>query len=323
MPPDGATPPDVPIIDPHHHLWPGPGQPFLLPDFVARIDDGLRLEATVYVECRTMYRRHGPKALRSLGETEFASAIAAMSASGAHGPTGVCAGIVAFADLRLGRDVGGVIEAHRRAAGGRLKGVRFATAHDPHPRVRSYVDAPGLLADGGVREGIAVLASEGLVLDVWVFHHQIGEVAAVADAFPDLIVVLDHMAAPLSVPPYDGARGRAMAVWGKAMAELARRPNVRVKLGGLGMKMTSQGAHRLTPGAGTDDLAALWRPLIIPCIEWFGPDRCMFESNAPMDFASACYGRIWRAFARLCAQASADDKALLFHRTARATYLTD
>ena len=120
--------PDLPIVDPHHHLWVAEGSVYLLPEFVADVNSGHNVRATVFAECRAMYRAAGPEEWRSLGETEFVTGVSAMSASGQFGPTRVCAAMFGYVDLRLGGRVKPILEAHITASGGRFRGIRFSTA---------------------------------------------------------------------------------------------------------------------------------------------------------------------------------------------------
>src|ERR671914_854062 len=130
QPPEPILDPDLPVIDPHHHLWDRPNHRYLLDDFLGDVRTGHHVVATVFEECHSMYRASGPEELRPVGETEFVAGLAAMSASGLYGPTRVAAGIVGFADLTLGDRVEPVLEAHLRAGGGRFRGVRHSAAWD-------------------------------------------------------------------------------------------------------------------------------------------------------------------------------------------------
>src|SRR5713226_2102886 len=70
--------PELPIVDPHHHLWIRPGWRYLLDDLLADINSGHNIVATVYVQARSMYRDSGPVEMRPVGEIEFANGVAAM-----------------------------------------------------------------------------------------------------------------------------------------------------------------------------------------------------------------------------------------------------
>lgn len=321
--------PHRPIIDPHHHFWehfaePGSvfaAQRFLLPEFLAMArSSGHNLTHTVYVECRSMYRMDGPPELRPLGEIEFVNGIAAMSASGNYGPCRVAHRIVGTADPALGSGLSRVLESYVSAAGERFRGLRFSTAFseagmfgmpcDPH--ARHAMRRPQFL------ESARVLAKMDLSLDIWCFHTQLDEVIDLARAVPDLAIVLDHVGTPEYLGAYAGREAEARKEWEEKIAALARCPNVAVKLGGLGMdlsKMIGEAGSEPSPS-----LAQKWRTAIETCIEAFGPQRCMFESNFPPDNASASYGATWNAFKIIAQGYSEDEKDWLFRRTAATTY---
>jgi len=315
--------PDLPIVDPHHHLW-DRGSPYLLPEFLADIDTGHNILASVFVQCDAMYRADGDPDFAPLGETEFVNGIAAMSASGGYGPARICAGIVGFAELRLAERVDAILEGHLRAAGDRFKGIRGRSVWDRDPTIKgSSQDFPeGLLLDTAFRRGFERLSRYGLSFDAWLFHPQIPELADLAGTFPDTPVILDHIGAPLAVGAYAGKRDTVYADWRRNMAELARRPNVTVKIGGLAMHLFGfdfDPAHRAIP-ASSEELASAWRPYVETCIEIFGADRCMFESNFPVDKRGVSYPVVWNAFKRLASGCSASEKAALFKDTACRVY---
>jgi predicted TIM-barrel fold metal-dependent hydrolase len=296
----------------------------MLKEFLADTGSGHDVRATVFVQCDAMYRARGDPDLAPVGETEFVNGIAAMSASGGYGPTHVAAAIVGFAELRLGERVDRVLEAHLRAAGDRFKGIRGRSVWDPDQSIKgSFRDfPPGLLLDTDFRRGYARLARYGLSFDSWIFHPQIPELADLAAKFPDTSVVLDHIGAPLAVGAYAGRRDEVFADWKRNMSDLARRPNVNVKLGGLAMHIFGfniDAKCRPVP-ATSEELAGLWRPYIETCIELFGADRCMFESNFPVDKRAVSYTVLWNAFKRLALSASPSEKENLFRGTACRVY---
>jgi predicted TIM-barrel fold metal-dependent hydrolase len=231
--------PGRPIVDPHHHLWDRPGARYLFPELLADMNAGHKVLATVYVQCRSMYRASGPEELRPVGEVEFVNGIAAQAASGIYGERHACAGIVGFADLTLGERVAPVLEALERAGGGRLRGVRQPVVWHADGRVRSSPaqPPPGLMADARFRAGVAELAGHGLSLDVWAYHTQLDEILDLARACPRTVLVLDHLGGPVGVSPYADKRDEVRTVWKEGLARLAELPNVRLKLGGLGMRV--------------------------------------------------------------------------------------
>ena len=328
-PPEAILEPELAIIDPHHHLWDRKQHRYLLDELradVGNIDgSGHRVLATVFVDCVAFYRADGPLALRPVGETEFANGVAAMCASGQLGELRACAGIVGFADLTLGAAVHEVLSAHIAAGGGpqgRFKGIRHAGGWDASPMIRNSHTLPpqGLYGDAAFRAGFAQLAPLGLSFEAWQYHPQLPEVIALARAFPDTAIVLNHVGGPLGVGPYAGKTDETFAQWRRHIAELATCANVSVKLGGLGMRIGPIGHFTQPDPPTSQQVADAWRPWIAACIESFGPARSMFESNFPVDKTSASYAVLWNAFKRLAAGASADEKADLFAGTARRVY---
>ncbi|MDO9432755.1 MAG: amidohydrolase family protein [Phenylobacterium sp.] len=314
--------PELLICDPHHHLWDHPTSRYMIEELNADAGSGHRIESTVFVECNSFYRADGPRALAPVGETEMVNGVAAMSASGRYGEMRACAGIVGFADLSLGSAVDPVLEAHIRAGGDRFRGVRHAGAWDASDAVRNAHTNPpkGLYGSATFREGYARLAEHGLSFEAWQFHPQLPEVTDLARAFPETVLVLDHVGGPLGIGPYEGRRAEVFGGWRADLAELAKSPNVVVKLGGLGMAICGFGFHKRETPASSQELAQAWRPYIETCIELFGAERCMFESNFPVDQVSCDYRTLWNALKRVVAGASADEKALLFRDVARRTY---
>jgi L-fuconolactonase len=338
--------PELPIVDPHHHLWdrraalaaagddPARRHGFLrVIDMAARylldelLEDtgsGHNVVATVFVECRSMWRKDGPPALRPVGETDFVNGVAAMCASGTYGPTRACAGIVSHADLRLPPDtVDRVLEAHIAAGGGRFRGIRHSVSWHDDPEVLGPLHgrAPeGLYRSPEFRAGFARLAAHGLSFDAWVLEPQIPEVTELARAFPDTPIVLDHVGTPLGIGRHAGRREERFDTWRRSIRELAQCPNVHVKLGGLAMVFCGFPSFLSEPPASSEQLAREWRPYIDECIDAFGASRCMFESNFPVDLGSCGYAVLWNAFKRIAAGCSAQEKRELFAGTAARFY---
>lgn len=314
--------PARPIVDPHHHLWDRGGQRYLLDDMTSDIASGHNVIATVYVEARSMYRAKGPEAFRPVGEVEFANGAAAMSASGGYGPAAVCAGIVGHVNLLLGDDARPVLEAEISAGQGRFRGIRHSSAWDSDPNVaHMYATRPkGLLLDPTFRKGFAHLAPLALSFDAWLFHPQIGELADLARAFPDTPIILDHCGGPAGTGQYANRRDEIFATWKASILEIARCPNVVVKLGGLAMCLLGYDFHERPIPPSSEELATAWRPYIETCIEAFGPRRAMFESNFPPDKGQCSYQVIFNAFKRISASFSETEKDALFSGTATNVY---
>jgi len=312
--------PGLPIVDPHHHLWVRNGNTYLLPELLADIASGHNVVATVFEECHSMYRADGPAEEASLGETEFVTGIAAMGASGTFGQSAVCRRMVGRVDLMLGAAAGPLLERHIAASGGRFAGIRQSTAWDASDRIHKVVPTQGMLLDTTFRQGFSALARLGLVFDAWVYHPQIGEVADLAGAFPGTPIVLNHVGSPILGGPYAAQRDTVFKDWKAGMAALAAHPNVTVKLGALPIRLPGVStASRETPPSSRE-VADAWRPWLETCIELFGADRCMFESNFPVQKRWCSYQVVWNAFKRLAAGASARDKAALFAGTAARVY---
>lgn len=314
--------PDLAIVDTHHHLWDFPGYRYLLDELLIDIGCGHNVVATVFEECRSMYRAHGPEEMKPVGEVEFVAGVAAMSASGRYGSTKVGAGIVGFADLTLGERVASVLEAEIAAGGGRFRGIRHSAAWDADPIIGNshHFDGPGLYGTANFRAGMKQLARLGLSLDAWVFHPQLAEVVDLARAFPSANIVMCHMGGPLGYGPYAGRKDEVFATWKTGMKELAACPNVSVKLGGVMMRLAAFDYMQAPSPPSSEGLAGYWGPYVKTCLELFGADRCMVESNYPVDKMGIGPCALWNAFKRMTSGASADEKKAIFSGTANRVY---
>jgi len=335
--------PDLPIVDPHHHLWdrtpaaavpiPLPDHPFsrvirnnsryLLDEFLKDLQSGHNIRATVFLECGAMYRASGPDALKCEGETEFVNGVAAMSASGIYGEVRVAAGIVGHANLRLGDAVEDVLRAHIHAGNGRFRGIRHSASYDADMNILGLManrHPPGLYRDATFREGFKHLHKLGLSFDAWLLEPQLPDLIDLAQAFPDTQIVLDHVGTPLGMASYEGKREARFSIWKENIQKLARSQNVTVKLGGLAMPFLGFPTFYSTPPASSETLAKEWKPYIETCIEAFGVNRCMFESNFPVDSGSCTYPVLWNALKRVAQGYSAAEKTALFSGTAARVY---
>lgn len=314
--------PDLAIVDAHHHLFERTDWRYGLDGFDRDLADGHRVVASVYVECREHYLESGPEALRPVGETLAIERIATARGAGGVQGTEVAAAIVAYADLSVGAAVDAVLEAHQSASPDRLRGIRHSAADDPDPAfVRTGTRPPRAQLDAPCfREGFARVAARGLVFDAWVYHPQLPALADLARAVPQASIVLDHVGGPLGIGRYAGRRDANFVDWKRGIERLAALPNVTVKLGGLGMRLCGFGFHEAPRPPDSVLLAQAWRPYVETCIEAFGPRRCMFESNFPVDQLSCSYRTLWNAFKRIAAGCSPDEKADLFGGTARRVY---
>lgn len=334
--------PDLPIIDPHHHLWDWPeallssrpdqqhgfnevlrrAMRYLFHEFMADLSSGHNIRATVFVQCTAMYKADGPEHFKPIGETEFVNGIAAMSASGLFGDTRMCAGIVGHVDLTAGAIVSEVLEGHLRAGGGRFRGIRHTASYDADPDVLGPLNrvGAGLYATEEFRQGYSQLGKYGMSFDSWLLEPQIPDLYELAKAHPNIPVILDHVGTPLGLASYKGKREERFPIWRENIKKLAQLPHVNVKLGGLAMPFCNFPSFLQSPPASSAQLASEWRPYIEACIEAFGVERCMFESNFPVDLGSCSYPILWNAFKVLAKNYSPAEKTALFSGTAKRVY---
>lgn len=322
-----ALEPDLPICDPHHHFWDFrheriPYQRYLLHELAADMRSGHNVRSTVFIEARAMYRADGPEEMRPVGEVEFVQGLAAASASGLYGPGRAAAAIVGHANLNLGDRVVAVLEALQAASPNRFRGIRHSVTWDPHPEVENTAahNMPGQLASAQFRAGAKALARMGLSLEGWMYFPQLPELAAFAKAVPDLTIILNHIGGLLRVGPYANRDSEVLAAWRSGIAAVAACPNVYMKLGGIGMPRTGFDWHTRNKPVGSEELATSMAPFMHYCIENFSPNRCMFESNFPVDKVSYSYKVMYNAFKRLSAGYSAAERAAMFHDTAARVY---
>lgn len=313
------------IVDPHHHLW-GPefmdglvGQ-YLLADLRADTDTVPGVSSTVFMECGARYRTDGPEHLRPVGETEF---VAALADESEVTPGARIVGIVAHADLTLPPDLlDEVLDAHAAAAGGRFRGIRDALATPPPdtPLVIAAHGAPGKAADPAFRRGVARLGERGLTYDSWHHHLQNAEFAELARAVPGTTMVLDHFGTPLGVGPWAGRHDELFEDWAADITAIAACPNVVAKLGGLAMPDNGFWPLDGSVRPDVDEFVRVQERWYRHTIEAFGPERCMFESNFPVDKFSVDYATVWAAFERIAEPYSSTEQFALFAGTARRVY---
>jgi len=326
--PEPVLEPELAIVDPHHHIYDNParGSTYLLPDFLADLGEGHRVTHTVYVEAYgSMWRAHGPETMRPIGEVEFAAGLGAIADSGTYGSCRIAAGVVAHADLMLGDAVADVLDEALAAGRGRLRGVRYQLAYDAGKigETMKYKSPPDRMADPQFRRGIAQLAPRGLHFEAWLFHHQLRELVALARAFPDTTIVLNHAGGLVGVEQFRHPRDMALTEWCAGLTELAALDNVVIKIGGLGMPVFGFGFEHGARPATSVELLPAWQPIIHECIERFGPQRCMFESNFPVDRQSCSYLALWNTYKRATVGLTAGERAWLFGDTARRVYRLD
>lgn len=314
--------PEQEIVDAHHHLWDRSYSRYLFDELLSDFKSGHCIIGSVYVQCKSMYRQDGDPDFQSVGEVEFINGVAAQFASGQYGEILGCQGIVGFADLQLGDCVEPVLERLLQAGGGRLKGIRNTTAWHADSMVVSNPNppAPGLLQTAQFLQGCKKLSHQDLVLDIWAYHTQLSEVYAVALQCPDLVIVLDHVGGPLGIG-HDAIRDETgFKFWREQMKKIAQLSNVKVKIGGFGMKIIGQPFYREPIPPTSIVLANTWRNYVEAVIEMFGPQRCMFESNFPVDKGMFSYQVLWNTFKRLSLGYSETERNFLFRDCARETY---
>ena len=313
-----------PIIDPHHHLWSDKDEAsdYEIEHLWSDMAKGHKVIGTVFVECSTNYRKEGPKELWPVGETEYVVNQAKKSRDASTSAQAPILGIVSHANLKLGEAVIEVIEAHREAAGGLLRGIRHSVAYYPHPpAVARYTGRiRHLLLDAQFRRGFAQLASAGLSFDAWLTHEQIPELTDIARAFPDTTIICDHFGGPMGIGEYAGKQLEIFPQWQKNIAELATCKNVVAKLGGLAMPINGWGWDQRATPATSDEIVDAHSAYYLHTIDCFGPSRCMFESNFPVDRLSVSYNVLWNAFKKIAHPFSADEQHAMFMATAQRIY---
>ena len=308
--------PDLPIVDAHHHLWMREPPPYLLREYLADIDSGHNVVATVFAECHSMYRASGPEAMRPVGESEFTAGIAAMCESGAFGNTRVCSATTGSVDMMLGAGVRPVLEAHVAAAGGRFRGVRVSAPF--HGDLFTHVDGPDYLTRTPVREAIGVLNDMGLSLDVWVYHPQLAQIVDLARDFPDLTIILNHYGVPILGGEFRGKEDVVFADWSRDMSVIGAHDNVYIKLGAMVFRSADRSDPDKPPSS--DDIVRAWRRWTDHAIQAFTPARAMFESNFPVHKRYMSFQVLYNAFKKMAQAYSDDERRDLFAGAAIRAY---
>ncbi len=322
--PEETLEPEIAICDPHHHFWVSRPEPvhyqqYLLPELAADIHSGHNVRSTVFIEVRAEYRKDGPDEMKPVGEVEYIQTIADESATGKHGPGRAAAAIIGHADMKLGEGVRPVLEAMKAASPNRFRGVRHSVGWDESPELANR-DIKGALGTDGYRTGARALADMGLILENSLYFHQLSELADFAKAVPELPIVLNHIGGLCRVGPYANRDEEVLPEWRRGVEEVAKCPNIIMKLGGVGQLRYGFYWHDRETAIGSEELAKDLSLLMEHCIQQFGPDRCMFESNFPVDKVSYSYNVVYNAFKRLSKGYSATERAAMFHDTAARVY---
>lgn len=313
-----ALEPELPICDAHHHIWNDAGHtgsPYTLADFHADTGSGHNVVCSVFAECHTEYRKDGPEHLRPVGETEFVAELAQQSVD--SGKTEITA-IVASADVSRGDAVEEVLSAHDEAGRGLFRGVRYVTAQDAHPPLAMASSVP--MDDPGYLAGVRRVGAMGFTYDAMVYHPQLRDLAKVVKACPDTFIVIGHLGLLLGTGPYKCQREESLVFWRGAMKELASYPNTYLKVGGIGLPLMGFRWDKQERPPTSEELAKPWAEPIQYVIEQFGPHRCMFETNTPVDKRGAGYVVLWNAFKRIVSDYTVDEKRYLFHDAAAHAY---
>ena len=310
--------PALPIVDPHHHLWPWSN--YMVPQFLADLRAGHNVRATIYMESGLSYRQVGPEHLRSVGEIEFVLSLLDDPLLTAPGSPDICAGIVGAVNFDDPPElVDEALGAQAAAGRGRFKGIRLNAMWDPD---FGWSDlGPNRLASTTMRRGFAMLERHDLTCDLMLFHPQLPELPNFADAFPGTTIIVNHLGGVSELGARAGHHDEALADWKASIGALARCPNIIMKLGGLNNRHFS--GWRFNEAAvppSSEVLAEAYRPYVEFAIEHFGASRCMFESNYPADKSHCSYPVLWNAFKRLADGCSSDEKSALFSGTATRVY---
>lgn len=312
--------PELPIVDSHIHLWNRTGFDYFADEFLADVDDGHNVQASIYVECNMHYSDDPRVAYQAIGETRFALDQAARAEGHRHR---LNQGILFAADLLMGEAVGPVLDAQIEAGQGRCCGVRFRVAYDTDPEAGYHeigYQSGDVLEDPVFEAAARELVKRGLVLDLWAFHTQLERVRAFAERLPDLSIVLDHVGGPLGVGRYADMRDEVFKDWARGMTSLAQAPNVQVKLSGLGI--SRMGFDFAPDGMVTrsDQLVEAWGPYVRHAVAAFGVDRCIFGSNFPVDRRVSNYRLLLNGFKKMLADRTPEDRLAIFAENARKTY---
>ena len=313
--------PGRPIIDTHHHLWENTSMwgRYVLDDLWADTESGHNIEKTVFIDCRSGYRADGPEHLRPVGETEFVAGVAAESAKREGAAT--IAAIVSHADMRLGAAAEEVLAAHEEAGQGLFRGIRHAGPSDSTGTLTNAGRGwPCPYGEADFREGVYTLGKLGYTYDTWHFFHQNRDYLALAQAVPDTTMILDHFGTPLGVGAYAGKQEEIFAQWKDDIAAIAECPNVFAKLGGLAMPDNGFGWDKRDTPPTSDEFAAAQGRYYLHTIECFGPERCMFESNFPVDKLSVGYHVMWNGMKKIVADFGESEKHAMFYGTAEKVY---
>ncbi|MEJ8573544.1 amidohydrolase family protein [Microbaculum marinum] len=324
--------PDLEVVDAHLHLWderdfPDPQDAanplrtsrYLVDEYLRDAGRGHTVTECVYIDCGSSYYTDGPASLRPVGETEYAAGLAeAMAASG--GPTRIGA-IVGFADLR-DRDLDTVLDAHEARGGGLFRGIRQSGARleDPSARLLAGAAPPGLYAEPAFRRGVARLGERGMTFDAFQFHFQAEQFVALAKSAPGTTMIVNHLGTPIGYTPGPASRDPVFVEWARGVEQMADLPNVVMKLGGIASIVTGYDAHRRDRPPSAQDFVDERGAYFHHAIRCFGAERCMFETNFPVDSVAIGYDGVWNAYKLMAMDYDAGARDALLAGTTRRVY---
>lgn len=314
--------PNREIIDTHHHLWSADGLiPYSLEDLWADTGSGHNIIKTVFMECHANYYTDGPEHLRSLGEVEYVTEIADRTAADSSGRAEIAALVTAF-DLRQGDGVEELVHRHREISKGRFRGIRQALANG-RPNEGLLLEAVGpenIHRDPDFLRGMQILGKMGHSYESWHYHYQNPQFAELARSVPDTLMVLDHIGTPVGSGIYADRRDEVFEEWKKGIDEVAACANTVVKLGGFSMPDNAMGWAGRDKPPTSDEVVAAQTKYYLYVIEKFTPERCMFESNFPVDKLELSYQVFWNAMKKIVKGFSEDEKNAMFSETAKRVY---
>ncbi len=318
--------PNIPIIDPHHHLWDVGFGRYYIEELLEDINSsGHNIVSTVYIMSSSnteIYSKDGLEEFKPLKEIEFATSEGKRADLIPNNKVKVNASIVGSVDLTYGNKLQPVLEKAVNISEGRLKGIRMLLASHTDPRISSGAVKSdlGLMLHPNFIEGAKCIQNANLSLDFWIYHTQLNEMEKIARSLPELTIILNHIGGPIHLGEYEGKQAATHREWRSAMMRLSRIPNINVKLGGLGMAVNGAKFHNNKFPPNSVQLSDVWKPWIYETIDMFGFDRCMFESNFPVDKGSCSYGALWNAFKILAKDMSDDEINKLFSKNAAKIY---
>jgi L-fuconolactonase len=320
---DGVAPeeilfPNLAIVDPHVHLWDKSGFAYFARELLADVNDGHKVEKTIYVECHMGYNDDPREAFRPVGETKYVLEQIRKAPKTDHD---LAAGILGCANLMLGADVRPVLEAHRAVGGKRFRGLRAHVAFHTHPEV-GYPDLSrypktDIMRTNEFLAGVRCLHDLQLTLDIFALHTQIDDIIGLARKVPEMPILINHCGGPIGVGPYAIQSEQTFVEWSAALRRAAETPNLHIKLGGLGMaRLGFKGA----PATTSDELVAKWKPHVRVCVDAFGPGRSIFASNFPVDKVAGSYRIVLNAYKKMLSDLAESDLEAIFAGNARRFY---